>query len=482
MKKGRVRVVVALVATAVILGPLIWFWQASLLPDAYSVMSMGYVDTGGGPPASHDHGGKPVTELKADPNRKADVSVTLTARKGKFKLASGREVDGYTLNGTSPGPTIRATVGQMIEVKAVNESVPDGIALHWHGVDVPNAEDGVAGVTQDAIGVGSSYTYRFVADRPGTYWYHSHQVSHEQVRLGMLGALIIDPAPTAAPGPSMPEAVALVHLYKGTATVNGQEGAFAVTAAAGQTVRVRIINTENGIFPIWLDGTSYKVLAVDGNDVNQPGELKDTALNLPAGGRVDLAVTAPSRIEIGGSVAVTVGSGSATASRRPAATLDLLNYGAPQALPFDPDKADRHFTYDINRRPGFLDGVPGLFWTVNGHMYPDIPMFLVKEGDTVRMTIANHSGESHPMHLHGHRIVVLSRDGAKATGSPWWTDSLEVGSGETYEIAFKADNPGIWIDHCHNLPHAVDGLVAHLMYDGITTPFAIGTASKNTPE
>lgn len=478
MNKGRVRLFVALVATAAILGPLIWFWQASLLPDAYSVMSMGYVDTGGGPPTSHGHGGKPVTELRVDPHRKADVSLTLTARKGRFKLASGREVDGYSLNGTSPGPTIRATAGQLIEVKLVNESVPDGITLHWHGVDVPNAEDGVAGVTQDAIGVGGSYTYRFVADKVGTYWYHSHQVSHEQVRLGLLGALIVDPGPAPAAG----DAVALVHLYKGTATVNGREGALPVDAAAGQTVRVRIINTENGIMPVWVTGTPYKVLAVDGYEIHEPGEVRDVAYNLPAGGRVDLAVTAPSRIEIGGNAAVTVGSASSATSQRPAATLDLLKYGTPAALPFDPEKANRHFTYDINRRPGFLDGRPGLLWTVNGHLYPDVPMFLVSEGDTVRMTIVNHSSEAHPMHLHGHHMVVLSRDGAKATGGPWWTDSLEVGAGESYDVAFKADNPGIWIDHCHNLPHAVDGLVAHLMYDGITTPFAVGTAAHNTPE
>jgi FtsP/CotA-like multicopper oxidase with cupredoxin domain len=46
-------------------------------------------------------------------------------------------------------------------------------------------------------------------------------------------------------------------------------------------------------------------------------------------------------------------------------------------------------------------------------------MFVVAEGDTVRMTIENHSGEIHPMHLHGHHAVVLSRNGIPATGSPW---------------------------------------------------------------
>ena len=71
------------------------------------------------------------------------------------------------------------------------------MTLHWHGVDVPNAEDGVAGVTQDAVPVGGAHVYRFVAEDAGTYWYHSHQVSHEQVRGGLFGTLVVDPADDA---------------------------------------------------------------------------------------------------------------------------------------------------------------------------------------------------------------------------------------------------------------------------------------------
>ena len=96
--------------------------------------------------------------------------------------------------------------------------------------------------------------------------------------------------------------------------------------------------------------------------------------------------------------------------------------------------------------------------------------------------IENDSGETHPMHLHGHHAVVLSRDGEPATGSPWWVDSLEVGEGETFEIAFLADNPGLWMDHCHNLPHAAEGLVAHLMYDGVTSSYRVGGDAGNEPE
>lgn len=136
----------------------------------------------------------------------------------------------------------------------------------------------------------------------------------------------------------------------------------------------------------------------------------------------------------------------------------------------------------MGRRPGFVDGRPGLWWTVNGHLWPDVPMFVVSEGDVVRVHVTNTSGDVHPLHLHGHHAVVLSRNGVRATGSPWWVDTLDVADGESYEVAFVADNPGIWMDHCHNLTHAAQGLVAHLMYTGITEPYRIGGGAANDPE
>jgi FtsP/CotA-like multicopper oxidase with cupredoxin domain len=193
------------------------------------------------------------------------------------------------------------------------------------------------------------------------------------------------------------------------------------------------------------------------------------------------------RLDVGGGTALVLGRAGTTvrASQEPTQRLDLLSYGEPGELPFDAGQADRRFDYDIGRRPGFLDGRPGFWWTINGHMFPDVPMYVVDEGDIVRMTIKNGSGDAHPMHLHGHHAVVLSRNGVESTGSPWWVDSLQVDDGESYEIAFVADNPGIWMDHCHNLPHAVEGLVAHLAYNGVSEPYRVGRevgAAHNHPE
>lgn len=454
----RLRPLVACLATAAILAPLAWLWRASLLPDSYSVMGHGEHSGHG-----HNHG-RSVATLTADPARPADVSFTLVARK---------ERDRYTLNGQSPGPLIRAQVGQLVQVRLVNESVPGGVTLHWHGVDVPNAADGVAGVTQDAVMQGNDFVYRFVPNQAGTFWYHSHQMSHEQVAGGLLGGLII--------GPTRSDVLALVHLYGPRRTVNGFEGTQSVAAQPGERMRVRVVNTDNGPMPVWVTGGPFRVLAVDGTDLHEPSPVQDVAVLVTAGARVDLEVVAPARVQFGGNTSMSLGDAPA-ASAKPKSTLDFLTYGKPAPLGFDPSRATRSFTYDMGRRPGFLDGKLGLWWTVNGKMFPDVPAFTVALGDIVRMTVSNHSGDVHPMHLHGHHAVVLSRNGVAATGSPWWVDSLNVGDGETYEIAFLANNPGIWMDHCHNLPHAGEGLVAHLMYEGVTTPFSLGSASGNTPE
>lgn len=480
MTAERRRLLLALLATVALLAPLAWFWQASLLPSTYSVMDMGYADYGGGPTtmAHHDLMGRSVATLVADPDRPADVRVTLTTRKERFRLASGKEVDGYTVNGTSPGPVIHAVKGQLVEVRLVNASVPDGVTLHWHGYDVPNAEDGVAGVTQDAVPVGGSFTYRFVAQQVGTYWYHSHQVSHAQVQRGLLGALVVTPRD---PEPDARDQLAVLHVYDGATTINGKTGDLRVDAADGTTVRVRVVNTDNGATSVWTSGSSYRLVAVDGYDLHGPTPVSDRAVRLTAGGRIDLEVKAPARVELGGSSALVLGSG-ATAAPQPTALVDLLSYGTPAPLGFDPSQATRKFRYSVGRRPGFVDGRPGLWWSINGRLFPDVPMFVVEEGDVVRMHLENHSRAAHPMHLHGHHAVVLARDGVKATGSPWWVDSLDVASGDDYEIAFKADNPGVWMDHCHSLPHASQGLVAHLMYAGLTEPFRVGGRASNEPE
>lgn len=473
-----------------VLAPLAYLWQASLVPKRYSVMSMGELDYGGGPQTdghSSLHSGsgsglRSVDQLIADPARQADLRVELVAAQQTFTVG-GRTIAGFTLNGHSPGPLIAATQGQLVEVHLKNQSVLYGVTLHWHGIDVPNAMDGVAGVTQNEVPIGGEFTYRFVADQVGTYWYHAHQTSDAEVAGGLFGALVVQPRQGV---PEPVDVVAISHTYDSVRSLNGVAGDLRVAARPGQQVRVRVINTDNGAIQTWAS-VPYRLLATDGDDVHQPTPVTDRTTTVTAGGRADIGVTMPAdgtpvRVQISRGSAVILGEGDLAVPPQPTQILDLMSYGSPAPLGFDPAQAARKFSYSIGQRPGFVRGKPGLWWSVNGHLYPDVPMFVVNEGDVVTMHIDNHSGDAHPMHLHGHHAVVMARNGIPATGSPWWVDSLNVLDGETMDIAFVADNPGVWMDHCHNLTHAAQGMVAHLMYTGVTTPYAIGGAEENAPE
>ena len=136
--------------------------------------------------------GTSVADLKG-PEGQPQRHFTLTAEEADVKLPSGRVVHALTFNGSVPGPELRVDEGDLVEVTLENRDVQSGVTIHWHGVDVPNAEDGVAGVTQNAVPPGGSYTYRFRADQVGTFWYHTHQSSSAEVRRGLYGALVIEP-------------------------------------------------------------------------------------------------------------------------------------------------------------------------------------------------------------------------------------------------------------------------------------------------
>jgi FtsP/CotA-like multicopper oxidase with cupredoxin domain len=298
-------------------------WWSSLVPASYSVMEMGVVELGGGSgwadhAAAHGaHEAVSTAELTGPRDGEPYVAVTLTAGRGRFTLESGEQVEGHTVDGSSPGPVLRERQGDLVEVTLVNENVSDGVTLHWHGVDVPNAEDGVAGVTQDAVPVGGWHVYRFFAQDAGSFWYHSHQVSHEQVRSGLFGVLVVEPGEPDA----REDVIAAVHTYGGLRTLSGRTGTTSVVTEPGTVSRVRLVNTDSRPLQAWVTGTDFRVLAVDGSDVTGPTPVRDRLL-VAAGGRLDLEVVAPDdgsavRLDVGGGTAlVLVGSASRRRTHR----------------------------------------------------------------------------------------------------------------------------------------------------------------------
>ncbi|WP_162795345.1 multicopper oxidase family protein, partial [Nonomuraea lactucae] len=436
--------------------------------------------SGGAVTAHHSPGGRSVDQLTGPRDGTPDARFTLTAAHGKVRLASGREIDALTFNGQSPGPQIRVRQGRLVEVTLINTDVKEGVTVHWHGVDVPNAEDGVPGVTQEAVPPGGKHVYRFVPERAGTFWYHTHRDASETVQRGLFGSLIVEDGRRGL------EKTVFTHLWPGAdnpiAAFDTADRPSGQAVAAGEPVLLRLINSSEEPHRLHVGGTSYTVTAIDGNRVEGATPVaQGTDLLLAAGGRADLAFTMPKGAV---TLSIDVNEIPNTAAlvfspdgKAPPAALgqgplfDPLSYG--EASPARPEGHDR--TFDLKLDDGFGFAMGGFTYvssSINGRLYPAVPTLMVNEGERVKVRIANRSLIDHPIHLHGHRVRVLSRNGVPATGSTWWTDTLNVAPGEVFEIDFTADNPGIWMDHCHNFKHGADGMVMHLAYAGVSTPYA----------
>lgn len=474
-------------------------WLDSRLPDSYDLGALAAADFGGpgGVGTSHavaaesTRATRSVTGLTGPQTGIPDVRYVLTASERTLPGLTGNPTEAVVFNGSVPGPLLRARAGDLIEVVLRNRDVERGVTIHWHGYDVPNAEDGVAGVTQNAVLPGGSHVYRFRAEQVGTFWYHAHQASSELVAKGLYGGLVVTGRDV---DPDVTDLTVIDHAWRGPGGfLEGAE--FDPTRRAerrivnpGEAVRLRVINSSSTPGRYWLEGAPYRVVAVDGTDLTGPTRLQSATLFLAAGGRYDLEFTMPAGpVTLGGlgqGVRVVLGEGpAANMPRDGPGDLDLARYGESDAVPFGlADRFDRTFEFDIDRQLAFKDGLPGYQWSVNGETYPRMPMFMVEEGDTVRIDITNRTAAHHPIHLHGHHALVLERNGKPVTGSPWWTDTLNVAPGERYVVAFQANNPGIWMDHCHDLRHAAAGFVMHLGYAGVSTPFRIGRGTPNQPE
>ncbi len=421
-----------------------------------------------------------VVDLREDDIGTATERFELEARHETITLPGGGAFDAITF-GSLPGPAIVVQQGELVEVTLTNRDVAEGVTLHWHGYDVPNGDDGVAGVTQDVVGIGESFTYRFVADEPGSYWYHTHQGALEGITRGLYGSLTV--LPDSGPVDTV-EVTALIHSIGGTMLLGDTE-VLDVPVTEHDT-RVRLANTDQTPRRLVLDG-DVRLAAIDGQELGAPVDVPaGTVLRIPAGGRLDLLV-APGAAT---ALAVEGGKGSGMTFGG-ASDVPKLSFAGPEfdvldaatgALPsWTSGPFDVEGVQILDRLVRVVDGFPRLADTINGAAFPFIDPIVVTEGDVVRVTIENRGTETHPMHLHGHHAVVLSRNGIVPDGA-LWLDSIDVRPGDIWVVAFVADNPGLWMDHCHNLEHARDGMVMHLAYEAVTSPFELGGVHGNDPE
>jgi FtsP/CotA-like multicopper oxidase with cupredoxin domain len=433
----------------------------------------------------------------------------LTARPGfaQLRVAPGPRTEIWGYDGAAPGPQLRLRQGDTLRI-AVENRLEQETTVHWHGVRVPNAMDGVPHLTQSPIASGETFVYEFEVPDAGTYWYHPHHNSSQQVGRGLYGALIVeerDPYPVDREltwllgdwrllpnGDISDDFDAFMDASHGgrvgnTVTINGRAPE-PVPVRAGERVRLRLINAANArIFGLRFEGHRPWVIALDGQPV-EPHEPEDGLIVLGPAMRVDLVLdlmggsgerfTVRDAFYKGLEFDLTELAYGAEPPLRAAAS------GPPPALPAntmpEPDlgRAGRH---EVLFEGGMMGGlrramVAGhradmremmkhrVVWAVNGvaavgHALE--PVATVARGGACLLELRNDTRWHHPIHLHGHSFRVLSRNG-KPTARREWQDTVLLQPEERAEIAFVADNPGDWMLHCHILEHQAAGMMAVL--------------------
>ena len=225
---------------------------------------------------------------------------TLTASAFAWELYPGVTVQAWGYNRQVPGPLLRFHVGEKVEI-VVSNRLPQPTTIHWHGLAVPNAMDGVPGVTQAAISPGGSFTYRFTVTEQmiGTHHYHSHVNDDFQMDRGLYGPLIVDPS-SAEPGAGEVDALYDIGSFKigGSETenafvLNGKAypQAPALVVPVGAKVRLRLINdSAEETHVMHLHGYTFQITALDGNPLKTP--IDANTVNLGAGQTADVVFLA----------------------------------------------------------------------------------------------------------------------------------------------------------------------------------------------
>jgi FtsP/CotA-like multicopper oxidase with cupredoxin domain len=413
-------------------------------------------------------------------------SFTLRAAPAELPLLDGRPLQVWAYNDQVPGPTLRVRVGDRVRVAFTN-ALPQPTTIHWHGVRVPNAMDGVPGVTQPPIEPGETFVYEFTPKDAGTFWFHPHLRSSEQIERGLFGVLVVE---DATPPPWSRDVVwvlddwlltperqiypefntrhdlAMDGRWGNVVTVNGHT-AEQLVVRAGERLRLRLLNVANGrIFAPDLSGLDATVIAVDGLYAARP--LASTGFELAPGNRLDLDVTIPpsargQRIRI-----------IDRFTRQPVPLAEIVVADETVETPQFPSPAAAHVPvwaagaaapvraeFRLNARQG---GRFGIEWTINdvafdhaAHMAGPAPVRL-PVGEWSHLRFTNESYRLHPMHIHGLFFKVLARNGRRVE-EPYWRDTVLLHAHDTVDVGTVPLDPGTWMVHCHILEHAESGMM-----------------------
>lgn len=435
-----------------------------------------------------------LPRLSAEQSPGTDYDYILTAEPTPIQLVSAGSTPAWCFGGSYPAPVLRARQGQKLRVLFRNK-LPEATTIHWHGIRIDIAMDGVPYLTQPPIEPGAEFLYEFTPPDAGTFWYHPHMNSVEQLGKGLVGILIVDEAKPVAFDLDLPLALKTWHINEdgsfspfsfprnaarmGTPgsweTVNGQNKPV-LEITAGGLVRLRFANVDNTvIYKLAVKNHPAWVIAVDGNPVAKPYPL--VAHEMGAGMRLDVALIAPQNA--GAVIQVQNGKGKLFFD-----FVTLKTVGEPvrgertiPTLPLNPipqpdlasaESLDFVFEWEGAVTPANEHGeAHQMFWTINRRGWdhsseqsiPE-PLAKLQLGRSYIFNLRNVTPHTHPIHLHGNTWTVLESNQRKIT--PYHTDTVLVRRNEKVKVAFVADNPGRWMYHCHVIEHMKTGLMGYI--------------------
>ncbi len=381
----------------------------------------------------------------------------------------------------------------------VENQLPFPTSIHWHGLILPNNQDGVANVTQFPIYPNESYPYCFKLRQTGTFFMHSHYGMQEQK---------LFTAPLIIKGDNQRDAQDVVLLFndftfasaksilrnlqcqspnmkmdKGKDLADVSYDAFLVNlktfddpdvikVSKGEKVRLRLINGASSTnFYVSFGDLEGELIAVDGNPI-EPFKLKTLELAIAQradviitisekGGNFPIVITGEGTSMQGGAV-LTTGEISKISLK---STLKQKTSGFTSAQekelkaqqPLKGKKVDRSIKMVLS------GNMKDYSWSINEQLWPNITPIIVKKGERVSVTFNNTTTMSHPMHLHGHSFQVKAINGEEFDGA--LRDTVLVLPNSTLTVEFDAENPGVWPFHCHNLYHQAAGMMTLLKYE-----------------
>lgn len=406
--------------------------------------------------------------------------VLLRADESTVSIANDVSTVVWAYNESVPGPTIRIARGDTLRATLQND-LSQPTTIHWHGVRVPNSMDGVPGLTQEPVMPGEFFVYEFTPPDAGTFWFHPHVRSSEQVEHGLYGVLIVEDEHVTpytqdivwvVDDWSLGEDGQLYPFYNtrhdlvhdgrwgNVITVNGQSNEI-IRAAPGERIRLRLVNTSNGrVYAPEFASLRADIIAVDGMPLTKP--MPAAGFEIAPGNRIDVDITIPT--EVSASQYVINDRYTRQVNR-----LGVVEVQGESIMPsVFPLPLAKHFPDWSSVDPltpvteyimkAGVGGPLGISWTLNDQVFSDsVPTSLARNTFSI-LRFTNESSRLHPMHLHGQFFTVIARNGLPVD-EKFWRDTVLVHGNETVDVAMVPTELGTWALHCHILEHAEAGMM-----------------------